>query len=177
MPICEGKAAIVPPPEPPWLVEPEEQPINMTPAAEVTVLEMRHMTEPEHQVAVAELQHQARVPELPEVPRLKLRGMSKPECKTSVAEVPEVPRLERPRLSNEATVVEFEARVVQVQLRASVPREMAKTEAAVACLGWLRHHPQRRHDGCEHHHFAHRGAPSSGRAAQPTACLIRCAGS
>ena len=59
MPICEGKAAIVPPPEPPWLVEPEEQPINMTPAAEVTVLEMRHMTEPEHQVAVAELQRVA----------------------------------------------------------------------------------------------------------------------
>jgi hypothetical protein len=38
-----------------------------------------------------------------------------------VVEVPEVPRLERPRLSNEATVVELEALVSQVQLRPDVP--------------------------------------------------------
>ena len=76
MPSVKSKAAIVPPPEPPWLVEPEEQPVMRVPMAEVMVLEKRHMTEPEHKVAVAELQHQPRMPE------------------TRVAEVPEVPRLE-----------------------------------------------------------------------------------
>jgi hypothetical protein len=39
MPIFEGKAAIVPRPEPPWLIEPEEQPVMMLPVAEVTMLE------------------------------------------------------------------------------------------------------------------------------------------
>jgi hypothetical protein len=33
-PALNGKAAIVPPPEPPWLVEAEEQPIMMMPAPE-----------------------------------------------------------------------------------------------------------------------------------------------
>jgi hypothetical protein len=40
---------------------------------------------------------------------------------TPVAEVTEARRLERPRLPKEAAVVELEARVSQVQLRASVP--------------------------------------------------------
>jgi hypothetical protein len=156
MPIFEGKAAMRP--ELPWGVEPEEQRMIMLPAAELAMLEMRHMTEPEHKVAVAELQHQPRVPEVPEVPRFEVRGMSKPECETSVAQVPEVPRLERPRLSNEATVMELEARVSQVQLRHGVPRELPETESAISCFGWLRRH-QRRYDSSEHHHFAHRGAP------------------
>jgi hypothetical protein len=121
MPIFEGKAAIVPTPEPPWLVEAEVEPIMMIPAAEVAMLEMRHMTEPEHDVAVAELQHQPRVPKVPEVPRPGGRGMSKPEREASVAEVPEVPRLGRPRLSNYATVMELEARLMQVQLWHGVP--------------------------------------------------------
>ena len=69
----------------------------MVPVAEVTMFE-RHMTEPEHDVAVAELEHQ-----------------------TALAEVPEVTRLERTMLSKGATVVELEAMVAQVQLRASVP--------------------------------------------------------
>jgi hypothetical protein len=55
--ISEPKAAIEPRPELPWLVEPEEQLVMMVPAAEVTMLETRHMTEPEHDIAVAELQH------------------------------------------------------------------------------------------------------------------------
>ena len=119
-PIFEGKAATVPRPELPWLVEPEEQTAVMVPVAEVTMFE-RHMTEPEHDVAVAELEHQTALAEVPEVPRLEVWGMSELECETMVVEVPEVPRLERPRLSNEATVVELEALVSQVQLRPDVP--------------------------------------------------------
>jgi hypothetical protein len=62
-------------------------------------------------------------------------------------------------LSKDATVVELEAMVSQVQLRRRVCREMAGTEAAVTCVGWLRRHCQCRHDSCEHHHFAHRVTP------------------
>jgi hypothetical protein len=40
---------------------------------------------------------------------------------TTVVEVPEVPRLERTMLSKDATVVELEAVVAQVQLRPGVP--------------------------------------------------------
>jgi hypothetical protein len=87
----------VPRPEPPWLIEPEEQTGMIVPLAEVTMFE-RHMTESEHEVAVAELEHQ-----------------------TALAEVPEVPRLERPRLPNEAPVVELAAVVSHVQLRPGVP--------------------------------------------------------
>jgi hypothetical protein len=96
-PILEGKAAIVPPPEPLCLIEPKEQTGMTVPVAEVTMFE-RHMTEPEHEVAIAELEHQ-----------------------TTLAEVPEMTRLERTMLSKDATVVELEAMVAQVQLRASVP--------------------------------------------------------
>jgi hypothetical protein len=42
-PTFEGKLAIAPRPEPLWLVEPEEQPVMMGPAAVVTMLELRHM--------------------------------------------------------------------------------------------------------------------------------------
>ena len=136
MPIFKGRATIVPRPEPPWLVKPEEQPVMMVPLAEVTMLETRHMIEPEHEVAIAELEHQ-----------------------TALAEVPEVPRLERTMLSKHATMVELEAMVSQVELRPRVRREMARTETSVTCLGWLRRHRQCRHDSCEHHHFAHPVAP------------------
>jgi hypothetical protein len=78
MPMFEGKVAIVPGPEPRWLVEPEENRVMIVPAAEVTVLEMRHMTEAEHKIATAKLQHQPRVPEVPEVPRLEVPGKSEP---------------------------------------------------------------------------------------------------
>jgi hypothetical protein len=98
MPIFEGKAAIMPWPELPWLVEPEEHPVMMVLVAEVTMLEMRHMADPQHEIPVAELQHE-----------------------TALAEVPEVPRLERTILSKEAPVVELEAIMAQVQLRASMP--------------------------------------------------------
>jgi hypothetical protein len=86
----------------------------------VTMFE-RHMTEPEHEVAVAELEHQTALGEVPEVSRLEPWGMPELECRATVAKVPEVPRLERPRLPNEATVVELDAMVSQVQLRHSVP--------------------------------------------------------
>ena len=43
MPIFKGKAAIVPRPELPGLVEPEEQPVMMVPVAEVMMLEMRQL--------------------------------------------------------------------------------------------------------------------------------------
>jgi hypothetical protein len=119
-PILEGKAAIVPPPEPPWLVEPEEQTGMMVRVAEVTMFE-RHITEPEHEVAIAELEHETALAEVPEGPRLEVWDMSEFECKTTAAEVPEGPRLERPRLFKEATVVELEAMVSQVQFRPSVP--------------------------------------------------------
>jgi hypothetical protein len=74
-PIFEGKATVVPPPEPPWLIEPEEQTGMMVPVAEVTMFE-RHMTEPEHEVAIAELEHQTALAEVPEVSRLEPWDMS-----------------------------------------------------------------------------------------------------
>jgi hypothetical protein len=153
---AQREATIVPRPELPWLAEPEEQPVMMGPVAEVMMLEMRHMAEPEHEVAIVELEHETALAEVTEVSRLEVWDMSGLECETTVAEVPEVPRLEGPRLSQEAPVVELEAMVSQVQLRASVPREMAKTEAAVTSLGWLRRHAKRRQDGCEQHDLAHR---------------------
>jgi hypothetical protein len=110
-PILEGKAAIMPPPEPPWLIEPEEQAGMLVPVAEVTMFE-RHMTEPEHDIAIAELEHQPALAEVPEVSRLEPWEMS---------EVPEVPRLERTILSKDATVVELEPVMSQVQLRRGVP--------------------------------------------------------
>jgi hypothetical protein len=91
------------------------------------------MTEFEHSVPVAELEHQAALAE--------------------------VPRLERRTLSKDATVVELEAMLSQVQLRPRVRGEMARTEASVTCLDWLRCHCQSRHHSCEHHHFVHRVAP------------------
>ena len=91
------------------------------------------MTEFEHSVPVAELEHQAALAE--------------------------VLRLERRTLSKDATVVELEAMLSQVQLRPRVRREMAKTEASDTCLGWLRRHSKCRHHSCEHHHFVHRVAP------------------
>jgi hypothetical protein len=121
MPIFEGKAAIMPWPELPWLVEPEEHPVMMVLVAEVTMLEMRHMAEPEHEIPVAELEHETALAEVPEVPRLEVWDMSELERATTVAEMPEVPRLERTILSKEAPVVELEAIVSQLQLRASMP--------------------------------------------------------
>jgi hypothetical protein len=142
--------------EVPWLVEPEEQPLVMMPLAEVMTLEMRHMTKPEREVAVAELEHETA---LAEVTRFEGSDMSEPECKTTVAEVPEVPRLERTMLSEDATAVELGTVMSQMQFRPGVPREMARTEASVTCLSWLQGHCQCPHDSCEQHHFAHRVAP------------------
>lgn len=121
MPIFKGKAAIVPRPELPWLVQPEEQPVMMAASAEVMMLKMWHMAEPEHEVAVAELEHETALAEVTEVSRLEVWDMSELECEATMAEVPEMPRLERPRPSKEATVVELAAMVSQVELRASVP--------------------------------------------------------
>jgi hypothetical protein len=67
MPIFEGRATIVPRPEPPWLIEPEEQTGMMVPVTEVTMFESH--TEPEHEVAVAELKHETALAGVPEVPR------------------------------------------------------------------------------------------------------------
>jgi hypothetical protein len=61
----------VPRPELPWQVEPEEQTGMMVPVAEVTMLEMRHMMEPEHEVAIAEFEHQTALAEVPEMSRLE----------------------------------------------------------------------------------------------------------
>jgi hypothetical protein len=119
-PIFKGRATIVPGPEPPWLIEPEEQPVMMVPAAELTMLE-RRMAEPEHDIAIAKFEHQTALAEVPEVSRLELWDMSKPECETTVVEVPEVPRLERPSLPKAATVVELETMLSKVQFRGSVP--------------------------------------------------------
>jgi hypothetical protein len=157
-PIFEGRATIVPRREPPWLVEPEDQPVMMVPVAEVMMLETRHMTEPEHDIAVAELQHQPSLPEVSEVARLEAWGVPELEWRTTVAKCPKGRDLNG-RDFPTPPVVELQALVSQVQLRRGVPWEMPKTETTFSCLGWLRYHPQRRHDSCEHHHFAHRGAP------------------
>jgi hypothetical protein len=74
-PILKGKAAIVSRPEPPWLIEPEEQPAMVVPVAELTMFE-RHVTEPEQEVAVAELEHQTALAEVPKVSRLEPWDMS-----------------------------------------------------------------------------------------------------
>jgi hypothetical protein len=91
MPIFEVKAAIGPRPELPWQVQPEEERVMMALVAEVTVLEMRHIAEPEHEVAVAELEYQPRPPEVPEVPPLEVWGMPELQCKTRVVEVSKAP--------------------------------------------------------------------------------------
>ena len=88
--IFQGKAAIVPRPELPWRLEPEGQTAMMMRVAEVTVLE-RHVTGPEHEFTVAELEHQTGLGEVPEVSRLEVWDMSELGCKTTAAEVPEVP--------------------------------------------------------------------------------------
>jgi hypothetical protein len=108
-PILPGKAAVVPRPELPWLAKPEEQPAVMALATKMMMLKMRHMTEPEHEVAVAELEHQTALAEMTEVPRPEVWSTS------------EVPRSERPRLCKKTIVVELEALVSQVQIRPSVP--------------------------------------------------------
>ena len=121
-PIFEGKVAMRPPPELPWLVEPEERPLTTMLMAEVTVLETRHIAEPEHDVNVAELEHETALADVPEVSRLEPWDMSELECETTVVEVPEVTQLERPSLPKGATMVELESLVSQIQLRGSVPR-------------------------------------------------------
>jgi hypothetical protein len=115
-PIFEGKLAIMPQPEVP-LVEPEEQAVMMVPVAEVTMFE-RHMTESEHEVAIAEFEHQPGLADGTEVSRLEPWDMSELECGTTVGEVPEVPRLERTMLSKDATLME--AMLSQVQLRSGM---------------------------------------------------------
>jgi hypothetical protein len=75
-PIFEGKLAMVPRPEPPWLIEPEEQTGMMVPVAEVAMFKRHHMTEPEHDVAVAKLEHETALAEVPEVSRLEPWDMS-----------------------------------------------------------------------------------------------------
>ena len=72
-------------------VEPEERPVMMVPVAEVMMVELRDMTEPEHEIAVAELEYQPALPEVPEVPRLEVWDISELECEAAVAEMPEVP--------------------------------------------------------------------------------------
>jgi hypothetical protein len=89
--------------------------------AGVTVLETRHIAEPEHDLNVAELEHETALADVPEVSRLEPWDMSELECETTVVEVPEVTQLERPSLPKGATMVELESLVSQVQLRASMP--------------------------------------------------------
>jgi hypothetical protein len=48
-------AAIVPRPELPWQAEPEVQPVVTVPANEVRIRKMRRMSEPQHEIAGAEL--------------------------------------------------------------------------------------------------------------------------
>jgi hypothetical protein len=64
-----------------------------------------------------------RVAEVPEVSRLELWNMFELERDSTVGEVPEVPRLERTMLSKDATVVELEAMMSQVQLRPRCPEK------------------------------------------------------
>jgi hypothetical protein len=116
---------------------------------------------------MADFEEWATVPEGEGV-RLEVRDMpefefeapvvAEPEDETLVVKVTEVPRLEMPRLSEEA-MVESETMVPHVQLCARVRCEMPKAEAVVACRGRLRSHPQHRQDGCEQHDPAHHVAP------------------
>jgi hypothetical protein len=63
----------------------------MVSVAEVTMREMRRTTELEHEVAIAEPEHQAALAEITELPRLEVWRMPELECKTTVIEMPEVP--------------------------------------------------------------------------------------
>lgn len=135
---AESKAAVVPRRQVPRLPEPKDQAAMAMPVAEQVALEARNMAEPEPEIADAELEYEP-----------------------SVAEVTEVPRLELPMLPKETASVELEAMVRPVKFCAGVPREMPKTEAAVAGLGRLRCNSHRRQHGCEHQNLAHRPAPRS----------------
>jgi hypothetical protein len=50
--------------------------------AEVIILEMRHMTEPEHEIAVAELEHEAALSKVAEMPWLEAWKMPELELKS-----------------------------------------------------------------------------------------------
>jgi hypothetical protein len=89
--ILEGKAAIVPRPEPPWLAEPKELAVMMVLVAEVTLLEMRRMAEFEHEIPIPEVEHETAPAEMPGVPQLEVWSLPELESKTTVVEVPEVP--------------------------------------------------------------------------------------
>jgi hypothetical protein len=51
------------------------------PVAEVVMLEMRHMAELEHEVAVAKLEHESALAKVTEASRLEVRDISELECK------------------------------------------------------------------------------------------------
>jgi hypothetical protein len=121
--VFEGKVAVVLLAHVPRAIEPEKEAALAAFMSEAARLEGKHVTGFEHSVPIAE-----------------------PEHETSVTEVTEVPPHEGLRLPKEATLVEHGATVSQVQLRASVSREMAKTNAVVMCLGWLGRHSQRHYD-------------------------------
>jgi hypothetical protein len=70
---------------------------------------------------MSKLRRETMVGEVPEVSRPELWDMFELERESTVGEVPEVPRLERTMLSKDATVVELEAMVSQMQLRPGVP--------------------------------------------------------
>ena len=93
---AESKAAMVPRVQVPRLHEPEDQAAMTMTVAEVAALEARHVAELKHEIAVAELEHEA-------------------------SEVTEVAWLEVPMLSNQAPVVELEAMVRPMKLRACLP--------------------------------------------------------
>ena len=67
---------MVPRSEVPWLVEPQEQTAMMVPVAEVMMLETWDVAEPEHEVAIAELEQKTALAEVMEVSRLEPWDMS-----------------------------------------------------------------------------------------------------
>jgi hypothetical protein len=93
----------------------------LMPVAEVIRLENRDMAELEEKVAVPELEHEAALSKVTEMPCFEVWNMSEREHEIPAVEGTEVPRLERPRHPKEATVGEIDAIVLQMQHWASMP--------------------------------------------------------
>jgi hypothetical protein len=132
----ESKATVAPRCYVPRVPETKVHSRMAAPMAQMAPLEMRQGSELQKEAAVAELEHQAAVPEVTEVTRLEVSVMAE-----------------------RVAVVVLEAMEGQMHPAAWGRREMAEAERALAGLARLRCQSQS-HQGCrEYHESAHRLAP------------------
>jgi hypothetical protein len=118
-----------------------------------------HRCELEHDIALAEFEHEAALSKVAKTSWLAKCDMPELENEIPVVEATEGPWFETLRLRKEAAVVEIKAMLSQLQRWAKVAIEMARTKPALICLGWLRPHSQRCHYRYAKHDLGHRVAP------------------